>query len=81
MTPVAGLTALFVFAALTTDAALAEKMDSGAGYFLPRCRAVVEWHRTDGSFPSSWCADGSSERLYIAAAARGNVEDTKRIVC
>ena len=55
MRPVAGLTALFVFAALTTDAALAEKMDSSAGYFLSRCRAVVD-HEYDKLFDIGICS-------------------------
>ena len=55
MRPVAGLATLFVFGALTTDAASAEKMDSSAGYFLPRCRAVVD-HEYDKLFDIGICS-------------------------
>ena len=55
MRPVAGHATLFVVAALTTDAALAEKMDSSAGNFLPRCRAVVD-HEYDKLFDIGICS-------------------------
>ena len=76
MRPVVGLTAFFVFHALTTDAALAEKMDSSAGYFLPHCRAVVD-HEYDKLFDIGICSgvmvaihDAS---MLLSAAANSQV--------
>ena len=55
MRPIAGLTATFVFATLTTYAASAERMDSSAAYFLPHFRAVVD-HEYDKLFDITICS-------------------------
>jgi hypothetical protein len=55
MRPIAGLTASFVFATLTTYAASAERMDSSAAYFLPHFRAVVD-HEYDKLFDIAICS-------------------------
>ena len=55
MRPIAGLTASFVFATLTTYAAMLREWIAGAAYFVPHCRAVVD-HEYDKLFDITICS-------------------------